>query len=42
MAVVFEATIKVDEDEQWFIELKDLVDGRVTLCNSIEELEEKI
>ena len=42
MAVVFEATIKVDENDQWFIELKDRVDGRVTLCNSMDELEEKI
>jgi predicted RNase H-like HicB family nuclease len=42
MAVVFEANIKVDEDEKWFIELRDMVDGRVTLCHTIEELEEKI
>ena len=42
MAVVFEATIRVDDTENWYIELKDTVDGRITHCLNIEELEKKI
>jgi len=42
MSVVFEATIFVDEDEKWFIELKDTVDGRIVHCHNIEELESKV
>ena len=41
MAVVFEATIRVDDTENWYIELKDTVDGRITHCLNIEELEKK-
>ncbi len=42
MAVVFEAKICVDEDIKWFIELKDIQDGRIMLCNTLEELETNI
>jgi len=42
MAVVFEATILVDEDEKWYIELKDTVDGRIVHCQNVEELEKKV
>ena len=42
MAVTFEAKICVNENRTWFIELKDAVDGRVMLCNSLEELETNI
>ncbi|MFK5937545.1 MAG: hypothetical protein QM497_04015 [Sulfurimonas sp.] len=42
MAVVFEATIKMDDTDNWYIELKDTVDGRVESCLSIEELEKKV
>jgi len=43
MAVVFEAKICVNEDNAtWFIELKDTEDGRIMLCNSLEELETNI
>ena len=42
MSVVFEATIRVDETENWYIELKDLVDGRIVHCLTIEELEKKV
>ena len=42
MAVVFEATIKMQTQEKWYIELKDSVDGRVASCYDIEELEKKI
>ena len=42
MAVVFEATILVDADEKWYIELKDTVDGRIVHCQDIEDLEKKV
>ena len=42
MAVVFEATIKMDDTDNWYIELKDTVDGRVESCLTIEELEKKV
>ena len=43
MAVVFEAKICVNDDrETWFIELKDTVDGKIMLCNNLEELETNV
>ena len=43
MAVVFEAKICVNDDgETWFIELKDTVDGKIMLCNDLQELEVNI
>ena len=43
MAVIFEAKICVNDDgETWFIELKDKVDGKIMLCNNLEELEANI
>jgi len=42
MAIVFEAKICVDEDTRWFIELKDTEDGRIMLCNTLDELETNI
>jgi DNA-directed RNA polymerase subunit F len=42
MAVVFEAKILVDDNESWYIELKDTVDGRVVHCQDIEDLEKKV
>ncbi len=42
MAVVFEATIKMDDTDNWYIELKDTVDGLVESCSSVEELEKKV
>jgi DNA-directed RNA polymerase subunit F len=42
MAVVFEATILVNENESWYIELKDTVDGRIVHCQDVEDLEKKV
>jgi len=42
MAVVFEATIKMEDTDNWYIELKDTVDGRVESCLTVEELEKKV
>ena len=40
--VIFEATIKSDGIDGWFIELKDTTDGRVEVCKDLDEFEEKI
>ena len=42
MAVIFTSTIKIDEENNWFIELKDMVDDRVAICKSMEEYSEKV
>ena len=43
MAVVFEATIKVDDKEdKWYIQIKDTIDNRVETCYSIDEFSKKI
>jgi len=42
MAVVFEAKICANEDDTWYIELKDTVDGKIMLCNNLEDLETNI
>jgi len=42
MAVIFTSTIKIDEENNWFIELKDMVDDRVAICKSMEEYAEKV
>jgi len=42
MAVVFEAKVCVNEGDTWLIELKDTVDGKIMLCNDLDELETNI
>ncbi len=42
MAVVFESLIKVKEDGNWFIELTDTVDGRVAICEDLDEYSQKV
>jgi len=42
MAVIFEATIKNDNLDGWFIELKDTMDNRTEICKDLKEFEEKI
>jgi len=42
MAVIFEATIKMDKDLQWYIELKDTVDNRVENCIDLDEFSKKV
>jgi hypothetical protein len=44
MAVIFESTIKMVEGsrEDWYIELKDCVDERIELCNSLAEYSKKV
>ena len=42
MAVVFQATIKMNSNLEWYIELKDTVDGRVEECQDVEEFAKKV
>lgn len=44
MAVIFESTIKMAEgsNEDWYIELKDTVDGRVEICKDLNEYSKKV
>ena len=44
MSVIFTSTIKMldGSDEEWYIELKDMVDSRVINCKNLEEYEQKI
>jgi hypothetical protein len=42
MAVVFEATIKMDSDLKWYIELKDTMDDRVENCIDLDEFSKKV
>lgn len=41
MSLVFESVIKVDENNEWFIELTDTSDGRVEICKNMNEYKEK-
>lgn len=42
MAVIFQATIKMNSNLEWYIELKDTVDGRVEECKDIDEFAKKV
>ena len=45
MAVVFTSTIKLDDSDKWFIELRDVTDPddeRVEVCFDLDEYETKI
>jgi len=42
MAVIFQATIKMNSKLEWYIELKDTVDGRVEVCKDIDEFSKKV
>lgn len=42
MSVIFTSTIKIDDDNKWFIELKDMVDGRTAECYDMQEYSEKV
>lgn len=42
MDVVFEALVKNTDNDDWLIELKDTVDGRVEVCADLKEFEIKI
>ena len=39
---IFESTIKIDESGDWYIQLVDTSDGRIMLCNNVEEYETNV
>ncbi|MDA3908098.1 MAG: hypothetical protein PF437_03345 [Sulfurimonas sp.] len=41
MSLVFESVIKIDENNEWFIELTDTSDARVEICKNMDEYKEK-
>lgn len=41
MSLIFESKIKVDDNNEWFIELTDTSDGRVEICKNMDEYKEK-
>ncbi len=42
MAVIFESVIKIDDEGKWFVELTDTVDGRVAICEDLDEYSQKV
>ncbi|MCF6340037.1 MAG: hypothetical protein L3J10_04690 [Sulfurimonas sp.] len=44
MSVIFESTIKMVEgsSENWYIELKDTMDGRIEICKDLIEYSKKV
>ena len=42
MSVVFEATIKMNDNDEWFIQIKDTLDGRVEDCKDLDEFAKKV
>ena len=42
MSVIFTSTIKMADDQTWFIELKDMVDQRVEICKDMDEYAQKV
>ncbi len=42
MGVVFESLIKINEEGKWYIELTDTVDGRVAICEDLDEYSQKV
>lgn len=41
MSLIFESVIKVDENNEWFIELTDTSIARVEICKNMDEYKEK-
>ena len=42
MSVIFEATIKMNNNLEWYIELKDTIDDRIEECKDLEEFSKKV
>jgi len=42
MSVIFTSTIKMADDQTWYIELKDMVDQRVEICKDMDEYAQKV
>lgn len=42
MSVIFTSTIKMADDNTWYIELKDMVDSRIEICKDMDEYSKKV
>lgn len=42
MSVIFEATVKNNENGGWYVELKDTLIQRIEMCQDLNEFESKI
>jgi len=42
MSVIFTSTIKMADDQTWYIELKDMVDQRIEICKDMDEYSQKV
>ena len=42
MSVIFTSTIKMQDENTWYIELKDMVDSRVEICKDMDEYSQKV
>ena len=42
MAVVFTSTVKLDESNDWYIEIKDMLTEDTEICKDIEEYSKKL
>jgi hypothetical protein len=42
MGVIFNSTIKMDDNLDWYIELVDTIDGRLEVCKTLDEYSSKI
>jgi len=42
MSVVFEARIKINDNDEWYIELKDVLDGRIKISQDLDEFEKNV
>ncbi|MBU0721404.1 hypothetical protein KJ877_08680 [bacterium] len=42
MSVIFEAQIRINDNSEWFIELRDTVVDRVASCQDLDEFSTKV
>jgi uncharacterized membrane-anchored protein YjiN (DUF445 family) len=42
VSVIFESVIKINENNEWYIELTDTIDARVELCKDLSEYSKKV
>ncbi len=42
MSVIFTSTIKMEDENTWYIELKDMVDSRIEICKDMDEYAQKV
>ncbi|MDT8339006.1 MAG: hypothetical protein RQ763_07385 [Sulfurimonas sp.] len=44
MSVIFESTIKMSPEsrEDWYIELKDTISGKIEICKDLQEYSKKV